>query len=391
MMSLMLLAAAAAAASPVPPIDYRNPATWLCRPGRADVCAGDMATTTVTPDGKTSVQPNRSRRGMPRADCFYAYPTTSMDPTPHSDMSPDKAELGMATAQAGALRDMCRVFAPIYRQVTLPALRAAMGKGMRLPDSAFELPYQDIRAAFRDYLARDNHGRPFVLIGHSQGSAMLKRLLIEEIDGKPVQRRLLSAILPGVSVMVPHGKDVGGDLKAVPLCRAETQTGCVVTWASYRDTNPPPANALFGRAPLIGRSAAELEAGCTNPAKLAGGGAPLDPILGFPWWKGGVAQFERPAAWAAKGKPVTTRFVRTPGLLSGECVTRAGFRWLAVHVTPGAAADLDDAVIGAVAVGDGDYPDWGFHVVDLAIVEGNLIRLVGRQSDAWYKRRQSLP
>jgi hypothetical protein len=216
---------------------------------------------------------------------------------------------------------------------------------------------------------------------------MLKRLVMEEIDGKPVQRRLLSAILPGVSVMVPHGKEIGGDLKAIPLCRAATQTGCVVTWVSYRDGNPPPANALFGRTPPIGSAAAGLEAGCTNPARLTGGAAPLDAILGFPWWRGGVAQFARPAVWTAKGVPVPTRFVRTPGLLSGECVTRGGFGYLAVHVTPGAATDLDDAVAGAATIGDSDYPDWGFHVVDLAIVEGDLIGLVRRQGKAWYGRK----
>lgn len=387
MLPLLLLASAAASAPAADlPNDYRNPATWLCRPGRADACAGDMAATTVTPDGKTSIQPNRPRYVVPKTDCFYAYPTTSMDPSPHSDMNADKAERGMAAAQLGVLRDVCRTFAPIYRQVTLPALRSAMGKGMRIPDSAFDLPYADIRAAFRDYLARDNHGRPFVLIGHSQGSAMLKRLLIEEIDGKPLQRRLLSAILPGVSVMVPPGRDVGGDLKSVPLCRAETQTGCVVTWASYRDTNPPPPNALFGRAPLIGTAAAGV-AGCTNPARLEGGAAPLDPILGFPWWKGGVARFERPEAWTAMGKPLKTRFVRAPGLLSGECVTRNGFSYLAVRVTPGAARDLDDAAAGPAAIGDAAWPDWGFHVVDLAIVAGDLRRLVAHQRGAWRQRR----
>lgn len=384
MMSLFLFLAAAAA--PAPAIDYRRPDTWLCRPGRVDVCAGDMAATIVAPDGMMRAEPPR-RRAAPKVDCFYAYPTTSMDPTPHSDMTPDTSERGMAASQSGPLRDVCRIFAPVYRQVTLPALRVAMGKGMRLPASEFDLPYADIRAAFRDYLAHDNRGRPFVLIGHSQGSVMLKRLVMEEIDGKPVQRRLLSAILPGVSVMVPHGKDIGGDLKAIPLCRAATQTGCVVTWVSYRDGNPPPANALFGRTPPAGSASAGLEAGCTNPARLAGGAAPLDPILGFPWWRGGVAQFVQPAVWTARGVPVPTRFVRTPGLLSGECVARGGFSYLAVSVTPGAANDLDDAVAGTAAIGDRDYPDWGFHVVDLQIVEGDLIGLVRRQGEAWYGRR----
>lgn len=385
-MSLFLLLAAAAAQAPAPN-DYRQPDTWLCRPGRTDVCTGDMATTVIGPEGMMKADPS-PRAGAPKADCFYVYPTTSMDELPHSDMTPDRQEQGLVASQAGPLRAMCRLFAPIYRQVTLPALRAAMRTGVRPSDDEFALPYADVLAAWRDYLAHDNDGRPFVLVGHSQGSAMLKRLLVEEIDGKPIQQRLLSAILPGVSVMVPHAKQVGGDLKTVPLCRSATQTGCVVTWASYRDTNPPPANGLFGRAPLIGTAAAGLEAGCTNPAKLEGGKAPLDPILGFPWWRGGVAQFEQPAIWSALGKPVPTRFVRTPGLLSAECTVRNGFSYLSVHVEPGAATDLTDAVIGPVAIGDTDYPEWGFHVVDMAIVEGDLARLIGNQSAAWHRRHR---
>ncbi|GGA56039.1 DUF3089 domain-containing protein [Sphingomonas psychrolutea] len=370
----------AAAVTPVP-TDYRVPANWLCRPGRADACAGDIAATIVALDGTQTVEP-AAKRAAPKADCFYVYPTTSMDPTPHSDLIAGDGETGMAASQAAPFRSACRVFAPLYRSVTLPALRAAMRTGTRLSGADFELPYADVRAAFRAYLTRDNHGRPFALIGHSQGSALLKRLVIEEIDDKPIQRQMLSAILPGTAVLVPRGRDVGGDLKSVPLCRAATQTGCVVTWASYRDTNPPPANALFGRA-----GGSDLVAGCTNPAHLTGGVAPLDPLLGFPWWRGGVAQFKQPAIWAARGKPVGTRFVRMPGLLSGACVARGDVRYLAVQVTPGAATDLVAATVGPDTVGDTAYPDWGFHVIDIAIVERDLIRLVAAQSAAWHKRK----
>ncbi|WCM28515.1 DUF3089 domain-containing protein [Sphingomonas sp. QA11] len=385
-MSLFLLIAATAAQAPAPN-DYRRPETWLCRPRRTDVCSGDMAATVIAVEG--AIKADRPvTASQPRADCFYVYPTTSMDETMHSDMIPDRQEQGMVASQAAPLRDKCRIFAPIYRQVTLPALRAAMRKGVAPSAEDFALPYADVLAAWRDYLARDNGGRPFVLVGHSQGSAMLKRLLVEEIDGKPIQRRMLSAILPGVSVMVPYGKHVGGDLKATPLCRSGAETGCVLTWASYRDTNPPPANGLFGRSPLIGTSVAELEAGCTNPAKLEGGKAPLDPLLGFPWWRGGVAQFKQPAIWSAKGKSVPTRFVRMPGLLSAECTVRNGFSYLSVHVESGTATDLADTVIGTATVGDTDYPDWGFHVVDMAIVEGDLARLIGSQSAAWYRRHR---
>lgn len=379
MIAVSLLLAATAPAQPA----YDNPANWLCRPGRVDACSGDSAATIVTPDGRQLREP-RARRAMPKADCFYVYPTTSMDPAPLSDLIAGDGETGMAASQAAPFRSVCRVFAPLYRQVTLPALRATMRTGKRLSAADFETPYADVRAAFRAYLARDNRGRPFALIGHSQGSALLKRLVADEIDGKPIQRQMLSAILPGTAVLVPRGRTVGGDFKAVPLCRAATETGCVVTWASYRDTNPPPANALFGRAPS---AATDVVAGCTNPARLAGGSAPLDPLLGFPWWQGGVAQFKQPAIWTARGNPVGARFVRMPGLLSGECAERGGFNYLAVKVTPGAATDLIAATVGPETVGDTAYPDWGFHVIDVAIVERDLIRLVATQSAAWHTQK----
>ncbi len=378
----MLLALAAAALQPALPNDYRRGENWLCRPDRQDACAGDIDKTIVTLDGRAQ-RAKPVRTPAQQADCFYVYPTVSLDPTPNSDMVAGAEERGMAAAQFAEFRNACRPFAPLYRQVTLSALHAMM---RHQPDGADrELPYADVRAAWRDYLAHDNRGRPFILIGHRQGSALLKRLLAEEIDGKPVQPRLLSAILPGTAVQVPKGKDVGGDLKTVSLCRSDRQTGCVMTWASYRDTAAPPANALFGKSASPG-----LEAGCTNPAKLGGGSAPLDAVLGFPWWRGGVAQFQPPAAgWSAKGVPVRTRFVRLPRLLSGECVSRGGFSYLSVHVNAGAARDLADAVVGTSAIGDHDYPDWGFHVVDMAIVEGDLVRLVRRQSGTWYRARRS--
>lgn len=368
---LLLLAAAAA----VTQIDYRDAATWLCRPGRGDACAGDLATTRVGRDGIAQREAAPKRR-VPGADCFYVYPTVSLDPSPNSDMVAGPEERGMAAAQFAPYRSECRTFAPLYRQVTLTALR------QRLRDPAvpldFDTAYGDVRAAWRDYLARDNQARPIVLVGHSQGSALLKRLLAEEIDGKPVQRRLLSAIIPGTAVLVPVGKVVGGDLKTIPLCRAARQTGCVVTWASYRDVPGPPTHALFGVSNRPG-----YEAGCTNPARLGGGNASLDPILGFPWWRGGVAQYRQPAAWSANGTAVATRFVHAPGLLSGACVRRGGVSYLAVHVRPGSARDLAEATVGAATVGDLAYPDWGFHVLDTAIVQGDTLRLVAAQAAAW--------
>lgn len=371
------------------PVNYRDPGTWLCRPGRQDACVPDHVRTVIEPDGKSHAEPV-GRAVAPPADCFYVYPTASNDSTPNSDMTPGKEERGQVESQFAVFASVCRTFAPIYRQVTLTALHAAMADAQaasasgRLPQikANWELAYDDVKAAWNDYLKRDNHGRPFVLIGHSQGSRLLKRLVAEEIDGKPVAARMLSAILPGTSVLVMKGQDRGGDYKSIPLCRTDTQTSCIVTWSSYRDTPLPPGNALFGRSDKD-----ELEAGCTNPAGLSAGRAALDPVLGFPGWIGGVVQYRQPpSGWSVSGHPIPTRFARLPGLLSAECTSNQGVSYLAIHVEPQVAGDLGDSLTAPSTVGDTAYPEWGWHVMDIPIVQGNLVALVGRQSQAWAQR-----
>src|SRR5258708_18803150 len=121
---------------------------------------------------------------------------------------------------------------------------AGGGGGARLNSG---LAYDDVRDAWRYYLEHDNQGRGFVLIGHSQGSYILAELIRQEIDGKPIERRMVSAILPGATLPVPRGKDVGGAFQHVPLCHAASQTGCVIAYSAFRATSPPPANTRFGK------------------------------------------------------------------------------------------------------------------------------------------------
>ena len=134
--------------------------------------------------------------------------------------------------------------------------------------------YEDVKSAWRYYLEHDNKGRGFVLIGHSQGSFVLCELIRQEIDGNPVQSRLVSAILLGTTVAVPRGKDVGGSFQHVPLCHSALATGCVITYASFRSTLPPPADTLFGNV-----ADANMVAACTNPAALGGGSGELHSYL----------------------------------------------------------------------------------------------------------------
>ena len=59
---------------------------------------------------------------------------------------------------------------------------------------------------------------------------------------------MLSALLIGFNVEVPEGQVVGGTFRTTPLCTRAGQTGCVITYVSFRADAPPPAGALFGRA-----------------------------------------------------------------------------------------------------------------------------------------------
>ena len=378
MFAALLLAAAVSGLAPAN--DYRLAQNWLCRPERRDACSVDEVTARIDPDGTVTIE-RPTIATAPPVDCFYIYPTTSLDLSLNSDMFANQEEWDRVAAQFARFASVCRTFAPIHRQMSLTALRANLQGAKVKPD--LELAYRDVADAWRSYLTHDNHGRPFVLIGHSQGASLLKRLVASEIDGRQVQRRMLSAMLAGTSVLVPAGKDVGGDFKTVPLCRSSAQTGCTVTWSSYRDTIPPPANALFGVSAKPG-----LEAGCANPAQLTGGAAPLDSVFGFPWFRGGYSQGVMPEAnWKIGNTPLTTRFARVPERLSGECVKGAYANYLAVHVNAPPQSPFEHELTDPAQIGDDAYPDWGFHVVDIAIVQGDLLRLVGTQYAAWSARK----
>ncbi|HJU41836.1 MAG TPA: DUF3089 domain-containing protein, partial [Vicinamibacterales bacterium] len=254
------------------PNDYADEKNWLCRPGRkGDACDVDLTTTLVAADGtltRETFTPN------PKApiDCFYVYPTVSTDTGISSDMTPDPAEKNVILQQFARFASKCRTYAPMYRQMTLAGLRQRLGGGAINFSSG--VWYDDARDAFRSYLKRDNQGRGFVLVGHSQGAYILTEILRQEIDGKPVQKQLVGAYILGATFPVAKGKDTDGALRNIPLCRKPGQIGCVVNFSAFRSTVPPPANTLFGRASDPAQSGS-----CTHPATFGEGSAPIQPYF----------------------------------------------------------------------------------------------------------------
>ena len=162
--------------------------------------------------------------------------------TANSNLGVEPPEVATAVEQASQFSQVCRVWAPMYRQQTVAGLLDITGY-RRTSNVAFK----SLLAGWRDYLSRHNGGRPFILIGHSQGASMLIRLIRSEIDSNPrLRKRLVSAIILGGNVQVPAGKSVGGSFQHVPACRAAAQTGCVIAYSSF--PSRPPALTFFGRA-----------------------------------------------------------------------------------------------------------------------------------------------
>ena len=359
----------------VPKNDYNNGDDWLCRPARQDACATDLSTTVISADGKLTHE-DWTANSDAEIDCFYVYPTVSTDPGGNSTMVLGPEEKAVARVQFARFASKCRVYAPLYRQVTLTALRAALG-GSPIPvDRA--LAYNDVLDAWNYYLEHDNHGRGVVLIGHSQGSAVLTALIKNEIDGKPVQSRIVSALLPGTSLPVPKGKDVGGAFQHMPLCHAVNQTGCVITYASFRATSPPPTNSHFGKVTGEGMISA-----CTNPAALGGGSGELHSYLRTNG-SGIVSAAEVvPGPWVKDAPPITTPFVSVPGMLTAECVANDSASYLAISVHSDPAGPRASDIKGDVVVGGQVLADWGLHLIDVNLAMGNLVDIVGRQSKAY--------
>jgi hypothetical protein len=372
MIMSLFIATAAATATPAPN-DYGLVQNWLCRPGRRDACTVNTDVSEIAVDGAIAVRKSTKATDA-KADCFYVYPTLSYDEGGNSDMVANDEEHRIIETQFARFGETCRTFAPIYRSVTVSALRALL-IGKPIPADR-ELNYADVRDAWRHYMATDNQGRPFVLIGHSQGSGLLKRLVAEEIDGKPTQKLMLSAMLAGTNVLVVKGTDIGGDFKATPLCRTSDQTGCVMAWVTFREAAPPPANARFGRTEI-----ADREVACTNPAKLDGGIAPLQAVL--PRQNIGGDMAVALTAWSSDQKPIATGHVTVPGLYSGQCVSADGANYLAVRLSEGRPNGriLDPG--GDLKFGPMIAKDWGLHLLDVNIVQQDMVNLIGTQLSAW--------
>jgi hypothetical protein len=349
---------------------------WLCRPGQPDdPCTSSLTATIVPESGPTSVE-RPADAAHPGIDCFYVYPTVSTQSGALANLHIDPTETAVARSQASRFSQACRVFAPVYPQLTLGAIL----KPADLTAANLATAYNGVATAWDDYLAHDNDGRGVVVIGHSQGAAMLIALLRRKVDGDPaVRRHLVSAIILGGNVTVPIGKTVGGSFEHIPACTSTTETGCVIAYSSF-DQQPPP-NSLFGRpgagvsglSPGASTATADLQVLCVNPASPSGAVAALMPF--FP----STQTVKGLGSEAAAAPKASTPWITEPDLYTGQCQYQDGASWLQV-TAPIHHGDTRPIVMQTIG------PTWGLHLVDVNIALGNLVSMVGDEARAYAHR-----
>jgi hypothetical protein len=370
--AVTVLAVALGAGAVVLPVDVAGAdVVWLCKPGaEPNPCRESLETTVHSSSGESRVE-NPALPSDPPIDCFYVYPTVSGQPSTNANKDKDPELNAIARYQAARYSQVCRVFAPVYRQQTL----AGLGAGGSA--AALQLAYGDVREAWTDYLTHENHGRGFVLIGHSQGSRMLRGLLRREIESRSdVRRRLISAVLLGGNVTVRKGQRIGGDFQYVPACAAADDTGCAIAWSTFNET--PPFNARYGRVPASDDSGfgfptgSDYEILCTNPASLSSNlRSPLQTYLRSEPFPGllGVLLVEM---YGGPPPSAPTPWLQPRDHYTGRCERRDGANVLML-----------EPIAGARRLNPAPDATWGLHLADGNIALGNLVEVVGRQARAF--------
>lgn len=191
-------------APPAP--DYALPSAWMAFPGRngleRQTLAGGVAVDEATAP----------------ADVFFIHPTTYKrnDVWNVAYDTPGEFDTAVLLGQASVFNGCCRIFAPHYRQASIRALDASQ--------PAVDLAYSDVAAAFRYFIAHENHDRPFIIAAHSQGAMHAVRLLQAEVLGTPLQSRMVAAYVIGAYAPSDFG-DVG-----LPICDDASQIHCILSW-----------------------------------------------------------------------------------------------------------------------------------------------------------------
>lgn len=299
--------------TPTPPApDYADRAAWGALPDMDDA-------TDVAPPGVPLADPKTAP-----VDVFFVHPTTFFSGTAWNQDLSDAAtnartDSGPLRGQASVFNGCCAVYAPRYRQFTFSAVLNYDANSR----AAEELAYSDVKRAFQYYLEHYNHGRPFILAGHSQGSRMLIRLIPDVIDGTPLRKKMVAAYVVGN--WIPESWFT--KQTTIMPCRGATDTGCVLTWSTLGED----ADADKQRRDFVTRAGypaatAQEHFICTNPLTWSMGSETVPASANLGGWTPGQSNPPRAIDPQVVGARCTNGalFITDPGPASYKLVRLPG-------------------------------------------------------------------
>jgi hypothetical protein len=341
--------------------DYANASMWLCGANAPhDYCLDPQTVTAIHPDLSQSTS-TPAPAGDPALDCFYIYPSVDITSPPGNEPNFDNLQdiLDPVHSQAAPFSQVCKVYAPLYHQATYQSYFSPDA------DEYLERAYEDVAAAFQEYLTAYNAGRPFVLLGHSQGSHMLRRLIQRVVETTPsVQSRMALAILAGSlgDVAVPKGQVVGGTFQSTPLCTSATQRGCIFTFSTFAKGYEP--TSTYPDFPV----GAGMDVACSNPAAPAGGKAYLANTLFF-------TQYMSPTLDPPQNTGVSTPFAAYATFYTGQCTpSAAGYSFFEVDPEPDAGDQRTNPIPFSALIYSPSVI--GLHLLDFAFPMGDCLAAV---------------
>jgi hypothetical protein len=246
--------ASAAAAAPIKPTSYSIRSHWLSLPAKI----------------------------TKKVDVFYLYPSAYRKTLPSQPNICPVDDPGMMqgaqvafSRQATAFAPYANIYAPYYRQADASwSLSLPPAEHIKVEKGA---PTHDAIAAFDYYIKHYNHGRPFILAGHSQGSNVMIYLLSQYMHRHPkVYKRMIVAYIPGYSVTQKYL-----DQNHFKFATGAYDTGVIVSWNTEAPTTAAPDPVVLPGALAINPITwTRTETEATAAQNL--GSIQLDPTTGRP-------------------------------------------------------------------------------------------------------------
>jgi len=256
--------------SPLEANAYEDPALWYSRPG---IGVNDPARWQPAVRGAGRSIPAPAEEQPIKHAVFFVHPTSFLDRSswnaPLDDGEAERVAKLYVRGMASPFNAADEIWAPRYRQATMGAFMTDQPEAQQAIDAA----YQDVAQAYTYFRESLDADTPIVLVGHSQGSLHLLRLLREEIAGSTDAERIAAAYVVGWPISLEH------DLPLLPLpaCGAPDDAGCIMSWSSYGEpADPSDVLETYGKSiGFDGEIRGDSAIVCTNPLTGTLNGGPL--------------------------------------------------------------------------------------------------------------------